>query len=170
MKTLTLVLCLIAASIASAQARSHHRVSHHHSHRAIEHHRRHAATVEQRVDPCFFFCQSAPITEVARSSEGAAIVDHPAGCPHIAFCGCGVSVRVFGHPVPELFLAWNWAVKFPRTEPHAGAVAVRHHHVFYIEQAYGDGTALAYDPNSGGHQTRVHRISLIGYVVVEPHG
>jgi hypothetical protein len=92
---------------------------------------------------------------------------HPTGCPYRAFCGCGTSVRVFGHPVRDLFLASNW-FRFPRTSPHAGAVAVRNHHVFYIEDAYGDGTVLAYDPNSGGHQTRLHRVSLAGYVIVEP--
>lgn len=97
------------------------------------------------------------------------IQPHPAGCPQTAFCGCGVSVRVFGHSVRELWLAANW-FRFPRTSPHAGAVAVRQHHVFYIEQAYSDGTVLAYDPNSGRHLTRLHRISLSGYTVVEPRG
>src|SRR6202167_1963757 len=76
----------------------------------------------------------------------AEIVSHPSGCPQTAFCGCGVSVRVFGHPVRDLWLASNW-YRFPRTYAHARAVAVSRHHVFYIEQAYGDGTALAYDPN-----------------------
>lgn len=92
---------------------------------------------------------------------------HPAGCPRTAFCGCGVSVRVFGHSVRNLWLAANW-FRFPRTSPHAGAVAVRQHHVFYIEEYYGDGTALAWDPNSGGHQTREHRVRLAGYAFVDP--
>ena len=92
---------------------------------------------------------------------------HPSGCPSRAFCGCGTSVRVFGHPVRDLYLAANW-FRFPRTYAHAGAVAVRQHHVFYIEEAYGDGTVLAYDPNSGGHMTRVHRVSLAGYSIRQP--
>ena len=92
---------------------------------------------------------------------------HPSGCPYRAFCGCGVSERVYGHPVRNLYLAANW-FRFPRTSAHAGAVAVRNHHVFYIEEAYGDGTVLAYDPNSGGHATRLHRVSLAGYAIVEP--
>lgn len=92
---------------------------------------------------------------------------HPSGCPYRAFCGCGVSERVYGHPVRNLYLAANW-FRFPRTFAHAGAVAVRNHHVFYIEEAYGDGTVLAYDPNSGGHATRLHRVSLAGYAIVEP--
>jgi hypothetical protein len=104
-----------------------------------------------------------------RSYDAGSTISHPAGCPWSAFCGCGVSVKVFGHAVRNLYLASNW-YRFPRTSPHSGAVAVRNHHVFYIETVYGDGTVLAYDPNSGGHQTREHRVSLAGYVVVDPHG
>jgi hypothetical protein len=92
---------------------------------------------------------------------------HPPGCPHRQFCGCGTSVRVFGHPVRNLYLAANW-FRFPRTYPHTGAVAVRQHHVFYIERYDGDGLALAYDPNSGGHMTRLHEVRLIGYTIVQP--
>jgi len=49
-------------------------------------------------------------------------------------------------------------------------VAARSGHVMYIEAYNGDGTALVYDPNSGGHKTRVHVRSLAGYRVVNPHG
>jgi hypothetical protein len=49
-------------------------------------------------------------------------------------------------------------------------VAARRGHVFYINSYNGDGTALAYDPNSGGGKTRVHQRSLAGYTVVDPHG
>ena len=96
------------------------------------------------------------------------IEPHPPGCPRTAFCGCGVSERVYGHPVRSLYLAANW-FRFPRTYPAPGTVAVRRHHVFYIESVNGDGTVQAYDPNSGHHQTRLHRVSLAGYVVVRPN-
>lgn len=99
----------------------------------------------------------------------AQILPHPRGCPPIAFCGCGVSVRVFGHPIRDLFLARNW-FRFPRTHAHSGAVAVRRHHVMYIEYLNPDGTAHVYDPNSGQHKTREHDRSLAGYVVVDPRG
>lgn len=104
------------------------------------------------------------------TSDEAAIVEHPAGCPQRAFCGCGVSVKVFGRPVRDLFLAANWLVRFPRTSPAAGMVAARRGHVFYIVSYLGDGNALAYDPNSGGRKTRIHVRSLAGYRVVDPHG
>ena len=101
-------------------------------------------------------------------TEGATVA-HPSGCPRSAFCGCGVSVKVFGHPVRNLFLASNW-FKFPRAHAAAGMVAVRRHHVIYIEQVDGNGNATVYDPNSGGHQTRVHERSLAGYSIHDPRG
>lgn len=96
------------------------------------------------------------------------IVDHPSGCPSRAFCGCGVSVKVFGHPVKGLFAAAAW-FKFPRATPAAGMVAVRNHHVMYILAYDGNGNATVYDPNSGGHLTRIHERSLAGYRIVNPH-
>jgi hypothetical protein len=102
-------------------------------------------------------------------SMAEGVVGHPPGCPRRAFCGCGTSVKVFGRPVRELFLARNW-LKFPRVSPAAGMVAARYGHVFYIQSVNGDGTVLAYDPNSGGHQTRVHTVSLRGYKTVNPYG
>lgn len=96
------------------------------------------------------------------------IVAHPSGCPSTAFCGCGTAVEIFGAPIRSLWLAANW-FRFPRAEPGPGMVAVRRHHVFAIRE-YRDGRALAYDPNSGGHLTRVHWVSLRGYTVVNPRG
>lgn len=104
-----------------------------------------------------------------RIYDGGAVVAHPAGCPWHAFCGCGASARIFGHPVRELFLASNW-FRFPRAVAAAGMAAVRNHHVFIIESVLGNGTVRAYDANSGGHQTRIHIVSLAGYTVVDPHG
>jgi hypothetical protein len=42
--------------------------------------------------------------------------------------------------------------------------------VAYIESADGDGQATLYDPNSGGHLTRVHKRSLAGATIVNPRG
>ncbi len=88
----------------------------------------------------------------------------------IPFCGCGVSLKVFGRAIPELFLAANWKRKFPRAQPAAGMVAARSGHVMYIISYIGDGVALVYDPNSGGGKTRIHERSLRGYTVVDPNG
>mgnify|MGYP003336276702 CR=1 FL=1 len=93
---------------------------------------------------------------------------HPDGCPRRLFCGCGVSVKVFGYPIRNLFLAANW-LKFPRAAPGPGMVAARRGHVMYIISYDGSGSATVYDPNSGGHQTRIHTRSLSGYRIVNPH-
>jgi len=98
-----------------------------------------------------------------------AVVAHPAGCPRRSFCGCGVAKYVFGAPIRSLWLARNW-FRFPRAAPGDGMVAVRPHHVFAIIRNLGGGRVLAYDPNSGGHMTRIHERSLRGYAVVNPHG
>jgi hypothetical protein len=98
------------------------------------------------------------------------IVEHPAGCPRVLFCGCGVSVKVFGHSVRDLWLVANW-YRFPRAAPAAGNVAIfGTRHVAYIERTYSDGTALLYDPNSGGGLTRIHRRPLANAYIVRPSG
>ena len=43
-------------------------------------------------------------------------------------------------------------------------------HVAVIREVRGDGTATVYDANSGGGLTRVHRVSLAGLTIVDPHG
>ena len=83
----------ILASIVSAQAAAHHK---HHHHRFVV---RHSA-------------------DHHRVADRGSIVAHPTGCPRSAFCGCGVSARVFGHSVRSLWLVRNW-YQFPR----AAAVA-----------------------------------------------
>ena len=167
---------LLIASTVASEARTRH----HHSH-----HTRHYARVATGEAAGVFYDNSGRVTyvdavdaveAVSRHSRGDSytyddgkIVGHPAGCPGTAFCGCGVSVKVFGHPVRNLYLAANW-LKYPPAAPGPGMVAARHGHVMYIEAIDANGNAVVYDPNSGGHQTRVHTRSLAGYRVVNPHG
>ena len=99
----------------------------------------------------------------------AEIQPHPAGCPKRAFCGCGASVKVFGKPVRDLYLARNW-YRFPRTQPAPGTVAVRRHHVFVLLSPVSGSTWLVWDANSGGRKTRVHHRSIAGWAIVNPHG
>lgn len=101
-------------------------------------------------------------------TEGSAqIVEHPIGCPRTSFCGCGVSLHVFGYSIRELWLARNW-LEFPPAAPGPGKVAARRGHVFAILKDLGGGNVLAYDPNSGGHKTRIWVRNLSGYRVVDP--
>lgn len=106
---------------------------------------------------------------IAASYDDGRIVDHPAGCPRLAFCGCGVSVWAFGHSDRSLWPAAAY-YRFPRSSPAAGNVAVWRHHVAGIISVNSDGSALLYDPNSGGHLTRIHVRSLAGATIVDPHG
>lgn len=98
-------------------------------------------------------------------SEG--VVSHPKGCPWRQFCACGVSMKIWGYAKHMAAAAF---FKYPRANPAPGMVAVRSHHVMYIERVLdGNGNAaVVYDPNSGGHQTRVHVRSLAGYRIVNP--
>jgi len=43
--------------------------------------------------------------------------------------------------------------------------AARPHHVMIIRDYLGDGRALVYDANWGGHLTRIHGRSLRGYSI-----
>ena len=100
--------------------------------------------------------------------ESQIVGGRPAGCPY-QYCGCYVSLKVFGKIIPSLNLAANW-FRFPRAIPAPGMVAVKSHHVFYIAAVNSDGTVIAHDGNSGRHLTRIHARSLSGYRVVNPHG
>lgn len=106
------------------------------------------------------------LTSFGYASEGR-IVSHPAGCPHTEFCGCGVSVFLYGHPVRSLFEAQAFR-RFPHAAPGYKMVAWKAHHAFVILAVHGHGRVLAYDPNSGHHKTRIHERSLRGFHVVNP--
>ena len=107
-------------------------------------------------------------SQISASGEGV-IGGRPSGCPH-RYCGCAVSLKVFGRMVEGLNLAANWKRRFPRAHPGPGMVAARSGHVFYIVSMIDADTALAYDPNSGGGKTRIHPRDLRGYTVVNPNG
>ena len=111
----------------------------------------------------------AALVALSSRVESAQILPHPAGCPSRAFCGCGAAVRVFGSPIRSLWLATNW-LRFPRSAPAPGMVAVRRGHVFVLEHHVGGSTWQVYDANSGGRKTRRHARSISGYVIVNPHG
>ena len=106
---------------------------------------------------------------IATPAISAEFLPHPTGCPRIAFCGCGVAVKVFGRAVRSLWPSQAWR-KFPKTYAKPGAVAVWRGHVAYIEAVDANGNATLYDPNSGGHKTRRHVRSLRGATIVDPRG
>lgn len=178
LKSLALAGALLCALTVDAAARPHHYVIRHHavSYLADSH------CNQPGYWPCDGVAPSPRGQRIARqlgfgsaqqryrpAAYGGQVVAHPAGCPSRAFCGCGASVRVFGHSVRDLWLASNW-FRFPRAAPGAGMVAVRRHHVFVLEADLGGGVWQVYDANSGGHATRIHARSIAGYTIVNPHG
>ena len=101
--------------------------------------------------------------------SGGSIVAHPANCPATLFCGCGAAHEL-GLSDRSLWLVRSW-YRFPRAAAAPGMAALwGSRHVAVIRAVNGDGTATVYDANSGGGLTRVHRVSLAGLTIVNPHG
>jgi hypothetical protein len=90
----------------------------------------------------------------------------PAGCPH-SYCGCGLR-KYLGLSDKRLNLAWNWARLFPRTYAHAGAAAVRAHHVMLLVRHVSGSNWIVRDYNSGNGVSRIHERNVRGYVFVNP--
>jgi hypothetical protein len=112
---------------------------------------------------------SASSRHASASYGRGEIVAHPAGCPRTLFCGCGAAHEL-GLSDRSLWLARSW-YKFPRATAAPGMAALwGTRHVAIIRETHGDGTATVYDANSGGGLTRVHRVSLAGLTIVDPHG
>ena len=99
--------------------------------------------------------------------EAARIVEHPAGCPRVAFCACGTAVRLLGnaHAAPWLARAW-YAFRHTTAAPHMAGV--RPHHVIALEYQVSGNMWMVYDANSGGHATRMHVIDISRYTIVNP--
>ena len=151
------VLCMAATPAA---ARHHHSKHHHHYRHHAVHHKHHHVRVSRHHHRRHRIHYDAVDSDTR-------IVSHPSGCPRRAFCGCGASVDVFGHSIRELWLARNW-YRFPRSTPAPGMVAVRPHHVFVLRQHIKGSIWLVADYNSGGHSSRIHPRSVVGYTIVNP--
>jgi hypothetical protein len=61
-------------------------------------------------------------------------------------------------------------MRFPRTSPAPGTVAVRNHHVMVLVNRVEGSNWLVHDGNSGGGLTRNHVVSIRGYAIVNPRG
>lgn len=90
----------------------------------------------------------------------------PPGCPK-RYCGCGLSLKIFGRNIRRLWLAANW-LAFPRTSPRPGMVAARRGHVMQLRSHVAGNRWLVFDPNSGGGKTRIHVRDISDYRIVNP--
>ena len=115
-----------------------------------------------------YFHKAATEANPRASYGDGEIVPHPAGCPHTAFCGCGVAVKVFGEPRRDLWPAAAWR-RYPKASCAPGRVAIWQGHVAAILECLGDGTARLYDPNSGGGLTRID-VRPLPSLIVDPRG
>jgi hypothetical protein len=81
----------------------------------------------------------------------------------------GCSLYLFGQVRTELNRASNW-MRFPRSSPAPGTVAVRNHHVMVLVSQVDGSNWIVHDGNSGGGLTRDHVASIRGYTIVNPRG
>lgn len=172
-------MLLIPSVVQSAkgyQSKHHRPVGYHserHSSRHARHDRRHSA--RNRLRNCTLTKNGRQICSphyraahtASLDANGTIIGGRPAGCPH-AYCGCGLR-KYLGLSDKRLNLAANWARFFPHVaSPRPGLVAVRRHHVMYIEAAAEKERWLIRDYNSGGGLSRLHVCDIRGYVFVDP--
>ena len=163
----------LGLSFSPAYAKHHHK-----QHHTIQyhHHYHHAKTVPPTVTrsesefsftPFFQMPFSAPIRAVHEFSRGmGAILPHPDGCPHVAFCGCGAAHELGIHD-RSLWLARSW-YRFPRAAPAPGTVAVRSHHVFVLREHVQGDVWLTANYNGGRHLSKLEQQSIRGYTIVRP--
>lgn len=170
--TMTIAALIIAALANPAEAKRHHK--HHHAKLV----RIATITPYVRCDDRYPNCGVQPVVKTTNQTriaqdDSERIVGHPAGCPWRQFCGCGSCAEVGISPAEckrkGLFLAANW-LKFPRASPGPGMAAARYGHVMIIRSIDANGNATVYNPNSGGHLTRIMIVSLRGYHIVNPNG
>lgn len=113
--------------------------------------------------------QSTKIRHSRIDANGNVIGGAPSGCPSTRFCGCALALKVFGRHDRTLWPARAW-FRFPRTVAQDGAVAVTGRHVFLL-LSHVEGTRwTVFDPNSGGHLTRIHERDIRGTTIVDPRG
>ncbi len=166
----SLFACLATVALAAP-------VNARHFHRTVHFHTTHVRSARQAAGGWFqsYDRRSVRHARAARgrrirvaSGSGTVLSGRPSGCPH-RYCGCGLSLKVFGHIRPELNLAWNWSKYFRHESgPRVGLVAVRPGHVMQIVGG-GPGAWVVFDPNSGGGLTRTHVRDVHGYVFVNPN-
>lgn len=92
----------------------------------------------------------------------------PAPCPR-RYCGCALSLKLFGVVKPALNIAENWK-GFPRVDPAPGVIAAIRGHVLEVRRHIAGTLYEVWDPNSGRGLTRIHARDLSRYTFHNPHG
>ena len=135
------------------------------SERVMTHHR----VTKKRTKVIRVHRPAARYARPVRVASAATVIGgRPAGCPH-RFCGCALSIKLFGAIKPSLNLAANWMRVFPRTAPAPGMVAARRGHVFQLVRHVSNDRWVVWDANSGGGRIHIHERRIARYVIVNPH-
>lgn len=66
----------------------------------------------------------------SQAGQGTVIGSRPAGCP-ARFCGCALSLKLFGKIIPKFNLSTNWKA-LPATSAAPGMVAAKRGHVLQL--------------------------------------
>lgn len=151
----------ISTHQASAKPRHHHRVA------------QTIITCDDRG------CSDSRVTPVAHhvkravrryAEDAVSFLSHPTGCPRIAFCACGAAVDLWGGSGRQYKGLWAAAAwyRFQRSSPSHNTVAVRRHHVMVLKSQVSGKVWMVADYNSGGHRSRLHARSIVGYTIVDP--
>ena len=113
------------------------------------------------------------LIEVAQITTSTPGDTKPPGCPS-QWCGCWLSMEIFGENRPDLWAARNW-LKFPRVTPQPGAIVVLKRgtspnagHVGIVVSIDANGNPVV---KSGNHRQRVAvstypRNQVIAYVKI----
>lgn len=88
----------------------------------------------------------------------------------MAFCGCALSIKLFGKIKPDLNLAVNWVRFFPKTSPAPGMVAAKRGHVLQLIAQVKSSKWRVWTANSCGRKICIQNLSIAGYTVVDPRG
>ena len=110
------------------------------------------------------------ITSRGRQRISQSIQDQggrPQGCPH-RFCGCALSIKLFGRQIKDLNLAANWLHRFQRTSPAPGMVGARRGHVLKLLAHVSGSVWQVWDPNNGG-RIRIHSRDIRSFAIVNPN-
>lgn len=91
----------------------------------------------------------------ARVARAGRLSGRPAGCPARSWCGCFMSLHVFGRNVRSLWLARAWTrIGRPARGPAPGVIAVygrgRGGHVGRVVRVVGPGRIVLLSGNDGG--------------------
>lgn len=105
---------------------------------------------------------------VGNLGDGRIVGGRPAQCPR-RYCGCYLSLDLFGKRVRDLDRADNWPKYFKRTKPAPGMIAARRGHAMKLIAQVRGKLWQVLDPNSGKGLTRIHTRSIAGFVIVDPN-